>query len=50
MLVETSNHRAVFVGVDACEAIGGGVLRELFQGDDNGWLEDGHLVNGKYIR
>lgn len=54
MLAETSNqasnHRAVFVGVDACEAIGGGVLRDLFQGGDDGWLEDGHRVNGKYIR
>lgn len=54
MLVETasqaSDHRAVFVGVDACAAIGGGVLRDLFQGGDDGWLEDGHLVNGKYIR
>ena len=40
MLAETSNqasdHRAVFVGVDACEAIGDGVLRDLFQGVDDG--------------
>ena len=44
MLTETSvrasDRRAVFVGVDAYEAAGGVVLRDLFQGDDGGWLED----------
>ena len=43
MLTETSvrasDRRAVFVGVDAYEAAGGVVLRDLFQGDDGGWLE-----------
>ena len=24
--------------------------RDVFQGDDDGWLEDGHLVNEKCIR
>jgi hypothetical protein len=43
MLTETSvrasDRRAVFVGVEAFEATGGVVLRDLFQGDDGGWLE-----------
>jgi ParB family chromosome partitioning protein len=49
--VRTSDRRAVFVGVDAYEAAGGAVLRDLFQGDDGGWLEDpallDRLVTGK---
>ncbi len=48
MLTETSvrasDRRAVFVGVDAYEAAGGIVLRDLFQGDDGGWLEDPALL------
>lgn len=48
MLTETSvrasDRRAVFVGVDAYEAAGGVVLRDLFQGDDGGWLEDPALL------
>jgi ParB family chromosome partitioning protein len=44
MLTETavraSDKRAVFVGVDAYEAAGGIVLRDLFQSDDGGWLQD----------
>lgn len=49
MLTETSvrasDRRAVFVGVQAYEAAGGVVLRDLFQGDDGGWLEDPALLD-----
>jgi ParB family chromosome partitioning protein len=49
MLTETSvrasDRRAVFVGVDAYEAAGGVVLRDLFQGDDGGWLEHPALLD-----
>ena len=34
-----SDRRAVFVGLDAYEAAGGVVLRDLFQSDDGGWLD-----------
>jgi ParB family chromosome partitioning protein len=43
--VRASDRRAVFVGVDAYEAAGGVVLRDLFQGDDGGWLEDPALLD-----
>ena len=43
--IRTSDRRAVFVGVDAYEAAGGTVLRDLFQGDDGGWLEDPALLD-----
>jgi len=49
MLTETSvrasDPRAVFVGITAYEAAGGVVLRDLFQGDDGGWLEDPALLD-----
>jgi ParB family chromosome partitioning protein len=49
MLTETSvrasDRRAVFVGVDVYEAAGGVVLRDLFQGDDGGWLDDPALLD-----
>lgn len=49
MLTETSvrasDRRAVFVGVDTYEVAGGVVLRDLFQGDDGGWLEDPALLD-----
>jgi ParB family chromosome partitioning protein len=44
-LVRAADRRAVFVGVDAFEAAGGVVLRDLFQGDDGGWLEDPALLD-----
>ena len=55
MLTETSvrasDRRAIFVGVETYEAAGGIVARDLFQGDDGGWLEDvtllDHLVGEK---
>jgi len=49
MLTETavraSDKRAVFVGVDAYQAAGGCVLRDLFQDDDGGWLQDPALLD-----
>jgi ParB family chromosome partitioning protein len=49
MLTETSvrasDRRAVFIDVDVYEAAGGVVLRDLFQGDDGGWLEDPALLD-----
>ena len=49
MLTETSvrasDRRVLFVGVDAYEAAGGIALRDLFQGDDGGWLEDPALLD-----
>ena len=43
--VRASDKRAQFIGVDAYEAAGGRVLRDLFQGDDGGWLQDVALVD-----
>jgi ParB family chromosome partitioning protein len=43
--VRASDKRARFIDVDAYVAAGGTVLRDLFQGDDGGWLEDAALVN-----
>ena len=49
MLTETtvraSDKRAAFVGVDAYEAAGGILLRDLFQSDDGGWLQDVGLLD-----
>jgi ParB family transcriptional regulator, chromosome partitioning protein len=44
--VRASDRRAVFIGLDAYEAAGGVVLRDLFQSDDGGWLEDIALLDG----
>jgi ParB family chromosome partitioning protein len=38
--VRAADKRARFVGVDIYEAAGGIVLRDLFQYDDGGWLQD----------
>ncbi|MBB5046092.1 ParB family chromosome partitioning protein [Rhodopseudomonas rhenobacensis] len=43
--VRASDKRAQFVGIDAYVAAGGTVLRDLFQGDDGGWLQDVPLVD-----
>ncbi|MCD9824074.1 ParB/RepB/Spo0J family partition protein [Bradyrhizobium japonicum] len=43
--VRASDRRAVFVCIDAYEAAGGVVLRDLFQSDDGGWLEDVALLD-----
>ncbi|NOG70842.1 ParB/RepB/Spo0J family partition protein [Roseicella sp. DB1501] len=49
MLTETtvraSDKRAVFVGLDVYEAAGGSILRDLFQDDDGGWLQDPALLD-----
>ena len=49
MLTETtvraSDKRAVFVGIDAYQAAGGCILRDLFQDDDGGWLQDPVLLD-----
>ncbi|MAS13247.1 MAG: DNA-binding protein [Nitratireductor sp.] len=49
MLTETtvraSDKRAVFVGIDAHEAAGGIVMRDLFESDDGGWLQDVGLLD-----
>ncbi|CAH1649565.1 Chromosome partitioning protein, ParB family [Hyphomicrobiales bacterium] len=43
--VRASDKRAQFIGIDAYEAAGGTILRDLFQGDDGGWLQDVALVD-----
>lgn len=43
--VRATDRRAVFVSVAAYEAAGGVVMRDLFQGDDGGWLEDVGLLD-----
>ncbi len=49
MLTETairaSDRRALFVGVDAYVAAGGVVLRDLFEVDNGGWLQDPALLD-----
>jgi ParB family chromosome partitioning protein len=43
--VRVADKRAQFIGLDAYEAGGGTILRDLFQGDDGGWLQDVTLVD-----
>ena len=43
--VRASDRRAVFVGLDAYEAAGGIVTRDLFAEDDGGWLETVGLLD-----
>jgi ParB family chromosome partitioning protein len=49
MLTETtiraSDRRALFVGIDAYVAAGGVVLRDLFEADNGGWLQDPALLD-----
>jgi len=49
MLTETtvraSDKRAQFIGLDAYAEAGGVVMRDLFQNDDGGWLEDVALLD-----
>lgn len=42
--VRASDRRAQFVGVAAYEEAGGATLRDLFQHDDGGWLQDAGLI------
>jgi ParB family transcriptional regulator, chromosome partitioning protein len=52
--VHASDKRAQFVGIEAYEEAGGIVLRDLFESDDGGWLQDPalleRLVAGKLER
>jgi len=43
--VRAADKRAVFVGLEAYEAAGGNVMRDLFQADDGGWLQDAVLLD-----
>ena len=43
--VRAEDRRAVFVGLEAYEAAGGTVLRDLFTEDGGGWLEDPALLD-----
>jgi ParB family chromosome partitioning protein len=43
--VRASDKRAQFVGLEAYEAAGGAVMRDLFQQDDGGWLQDPGLLD-----
>ncbi|BCH29838.1 chromosome partitioning protein ParB [Mesorhizobium sp. L-8-10] len=49
MLTETtvpaSDKRARFIGLEAYEAAGGAVLRDLFSRDNDGWLQDVSLLD-----
>ena len=42
--VRASDKRAVFIGLERYAAAGGEVLRDLFQSDDGGWLQDVALL------
>lgn len=43
--VRVDDRRALFVGVPAYEAAGGGVMRDLFSDDRGGWLQDPALLD-----
>jgi ParB family transcriptional regulator, chromosome partitioning protein len=43
--VRAADKRAQFIGIDAYVEAGGCVMRDLFQGDDGGWLQDVGLVD-----
>ncbi|MDR3376726.1 MAG: ParB N-terminal domain-containing protein [Ancalomicrobiaceae bacterium] len=43
--VRAADKRAQFIGIDAYVAVGGTVMRDLFQGDDGGWLQDVALID-----
>ncbi len=43
--VRASDKRTQFVGIATYEAAGGGVLRDLFERDDGGWLQDVPLLD-----
>jgi ParB family chromosome partitioning protein len=43
--VRAADRRALFVGTAAYEAAGGAVMRDLFQQDDGGWLQDPGLLD-----
>ncbi|WP_214650092.1 ParB/RepB/Spo0J family partition protein, partial [Palleronia pontilimi] len=43
--VRASDRRAQFVGLDNYVEAGGDILRDLFQSDDGGWLQDAGLLD-----
>jgi ParB-like chromosome segregation protein Spo0J len=43
--VRASDRRAQFIGLDAYEQAGGTVMRNLFEHDDGGWLQDVPLLD-----
>ena len=43
--VRAADKRAQFVGVNTYEAAGGAVMRDLFEHDDGGWLQDPALLD-----
>ncbi|MGE3993019.1 ParB N-terminal domain-containing protein [Pseudorhodoplanes sp.] len=43
--VRASDKRAQFVGIEAYDAAGGAIMRDLFQQDDGGWLQDPVLLD-----
>ncbi|QPF83980.1 ParB N-terminal domain-containing protein [Bradyrhizobium genosp. L] len=43
--VRASDRRARFIGLDAYEQAGGSVMRDLFEHDDGGWLQDIPLLD-----
>src|SRR6266852_8079603 len=43
--VRASDRRARFVGLNTYEQAGGGILRDLFEHDDGGWLQDVALLD-----
>ncbi|MER8942870.1 ParB/RepB/Spo0J family partition protein [Mesorhizobium sp. M0915] len=43
--VRATDKRALFIGTEAYVEAGGMVLRDLFEGDDGGWLQDVALVD-----
>lgn len=47
--VNANDRRAAYVGIDAYEAAGGVVTRDLFEADNGGWLQDPTLLE-KLVR
>jgi ParB family chromosome partitioning protein len=43
--VRASDKRAQFVGIEAYQAAGGSIMRDLFQQDDGGWFQDPVLLD-----
>lgn len=43
--VRASDKRAQFVGIEVYEAAGGTILRDLFEPDDGGWLQEPTLLD-----
>ena len=43
--VRAADKRVQFIGIDPYVTAGGTVMRDLFQGDDGGWLQDVALVD-----